>query len=143
MTRRLVSSLIVVIATVAVALAYDTGTASALGQAGASAQPSASGAKRFRATRPFVVDKQTGQRRMPTEVEIAELVENLTTLTARPADNVQEVARASGAGVAALVDPGFSGVVLARPNDDGSFETRCVFTFEEGAEFMGLVAENQ
>jgi hypothetical protein len=30
--------------------------------------------------------------------------------------------------------------MLARPRADGSIETRCVFTFEEGAEFLGLVA---
>jgi hypothetical protein len=31
--------------------------------------------------------------------------------------------------------------MLARPRADGSFDTRCVFTFEEGAEFLGLVAD--
>ena len=127
-----------------VTLAYDPLTASAESQAaGASAQtPASSNARRFRATRPFVVDKQTGQRRMPTDIEIADLVETLGTLTSRP-EGGQATARTGGAGMRALVDVGFGGVVLARPNDDGSFETRCVFTFEEGAEFMGLVAENQ
>jgi hypothetical protein len=43
-------------------------------------------------------------------------------------------------GVTAKLDKAFGGVVLARPKADGSFETRCVFTFEEGAEFLGLVA---
>jgi len=32
--------------------------------------------------------------------------------------------------------------MLARPADDGTFETRCVFTFEEGAEFLGLVEDD-
>ena len=38
---------------------------------------------------------------------------------------------------------GFAGVLLARPNDDGTWETRCVFTVEEGAAFLGFVEEVQ
>ena len=33
-------------------------------------------------------------------------------------------------------------MVLARPKADGTFETRCVFTLEEGAAFLGLVEDN-
>jgi len=36
---------------------------------------------------------------------------------------------------------GYNGVLLGRPGNDGSFETMCVFTFEEGAEFLGLVED--
>jgi hypothetical protein len=43
-------------------------------------------------------------------------------------------------GVTARLDKAFGGVMLARPRSDGSIETRCVFTFEEGADFLGLVA---
>ena len=32
-------------------------------------------------------------------------------------------------------------MLLARPADDGSWETLCVFTFDEGAEFLGLVED--
>jgi hypothetical protein len=105
--------------------------------------PATSNARRYRATRAIVVDRQSGQRRMPTAVEVAELVNTLTVLTARPTDNAPAVAGTTGTTVGALVDAGFGGVVLARPNADGTFETRCVFSFDEGAEFMGLVAENQ
>jgi hypothetical protein len=42
----------------------------------------------------------------------------------------------------AVLGGGFAGVMLARPRTDGTYETRCVFSFEEGAEFLGLVAEN-
>ena len=38
---------------------------------------------------------------------------------------------------------GFAGVLLARPTGDGKWETRCVFTVEEGAEFLGLVEDVQ
>jgi len=33
--------------------------------------------------------------------------------------------------------------MLARPNEDGTWETRCVFTVEEGAAFLGLVEDVQ
>jgi hypothetical protein len=38
---------------------------------------------------------------------------------------------------------GFGGVMLARPAADGSWETLCVFTFEEGAAFLGLVEASE
>jgi len=95
--------------------------------------------KKYKATREIVVDQQTGQRRMPTQAEVDETVANLSQLTNRPED----LPTAQGAGNAVTVDlqGGYNGVVLARPGSDGSFETRCVFTFEEGAEFLGLVED--
>ena len=36
-----------------------------------------------------------------------------------------------------------AGVLLARPGENGAWETRCVFTVEEGAEFLGLVEDVQ
>jgi hypothetical protein len=47
---------------------------------------------------------------------------------------------ANGATVIDL-DGGFGGVLLGRPNGDGTWETKCVFTLEEGAEFLGLVED--
>jgi hypothetical protein len=127
--------------TVPLVAAADTMPAASVDQAGQ--PPASSNARRYRATRAFVVDRQSGQRRMPTDAEVAELVSTLTTLTARPTESAAAVAGTTGSTVGAMVDAGFGGVVLARPNADGTFETRCVFTFEEGADFMGLVAENQ
>jgi hypothetical protein len=61
-------------------------------------------------------------------------------MTRQPvATAMTSTARNTG-GVTAKLDKAFGGVVLARPKADGSIETRCVFTFEEGAEFLGLVA---
>lgn len=96
--------------------------------------------KKFKATRAIVVDKQTGQRRMPNQEEIDEVVGNLNQLANRP-ENLPET---SGTGGAIIVDleGGFGGVMLARPADDGNWETKCVFTFEEGADFLGLVEDN-
>lgn len=94
--------------------------------------------KKYKATRE-IVDQQTGQRRMPTQVEIDEVVSNLSQLANRPED----LPSTQGAGGGEMVElaGGYGGVVLARPAADGSWETRCVFTFEEGAEFLGLVED--
>jgi hypothetical protein len=93
-------------------------------------------ARRYRATGPIVRDQVTGERRMPTETEVADLVANLSTLTQRPS-NLPEVTTAQGA-VAADLSGGYGGVVLGKANEDGTVETLCVFTFEEGAAFLGL-----
>jgi hypothetical protein len=65
-------------------------------------------------------------------------VESLATLASRETAGLVESASVGG-GVAVDLDGGFGGVMLARPSADGSWETRCVFTFEEGAAFLGLV----
>ncbi len=96
--------------------------------------------KKFKATRAIVVDKQTGQRRLPNQEEVDEVIGNLSQLASRP-ENLPETPGPGGAIVADL-EGGYGGVMLARPADDGSWETKCVFTFEEGAEFLGLVEDN-
>ena len=95
--------------------------------------------KKYKGTREIVVDKQSGQRRMPTQEEVDEVVSNLSQLANRP-ENLPETEGVAGATVVDL-QGGYGGVFLARPADDGSWETRCVFTFEEGAAFLGLVAD--
>lgn len=102
-------------------------------------QPSAPGQqKRYRATRPIMPDARTGLWRLPTEQEVVDAVANLATLTDRSSEGLQQTQLASNAVVVELGN-GFAGVLLARPNEDGTIETRCVFTFEEGAEFLGLI----
>lgn len=49
--------------------------------------------KHYKATRPFVVDKQTGQVRMPTQQEVDEVVANLSSFGQRPADTLQQSAQ--------------------------------------------------
>ena len=95
--------------------------------------------KRYKATRAIVVDKQNGQRRMPNQEEIDQVVRNLSELANRP-ENLPETQTAGGAVIVDL-EGGYGGVMLARPSDDGNWETKCVFTFEEGAEFLGLVED--
>jgi hypothetical protein len=74
---------------------------------------------KYAATRAIAMDSVTGKYRKPNAAEIDRLVSD---------------------GVTARLDKAFGGVMLARPRSDGSIETRCVFTFEEGADFLGLVA---
>ncbi len=97
--------------------------------------------KRYKATRPIVVDQQTGQLRMPTKDEIDEAVQSLATLAKRSTEGLRQSSLANGT-VTVDLDGGFGGVMLARPNADGTWETKCVFTFEEGAEFLGVVEDD-
>ena len=87
------------------------------------------------------MDKQSGDVRMPTQQEVDEVVANLSTLGQRPTEALQQSSQASGA-VSVDLDGGFGGIILARPNGDGTWETRCVFTLEEGAEFLGIVEDD-
>ena len=106
-----------------------------------SAQSAQGKARKFKATRAFVVDKQSGEVRLPTQAEVDEIVQNLTALGQRPADDLQQSTASNGA-VGLDLDGGFGGIVLASPKEDGTFETRCVFTLEEGAAFLGLVEDS-
>ena len=106
-----------------------------------SAQSAQGKARKFQATRAFVVDKQSGEVRLPTQAEVDEIVQNLTALGQRPTDNLQQSTASNGA-VGLDLGGGFGGIVLASPKEDGTFETRCVFTLEEGAAFLGLVEDS-
>ena len=96
--------------------------------------------KKYKATRAIVVDKETGAVRMPTQEEVNEVVANLTALGQRSSDTLQQTTSPAG-GVGLDLDGAFNGVVLARPNEDGTWETKCVFTLEEGAEFLCIVED--
>jgi hypothetical protein len=105
---------------------------------GTSAQGAQGRAKKYKGTRAIVVDATTGQLRLPTQQEVDQAVQGLSSLVPKPVEEAQQTTLANGA-VAVVLEG--SGVVLARPNGDGTFETRCVFTFEEGADFLGLVED--
>ena len=95
--------------------------------------------RKYKGTRAIVVDKQSGQRRLPTQEEVDEVVSNLSQLASRPEDLPST--QSAGGGETVDLQGGYGGVMLARPTEDGTFETKCVFTFEEGAEFLGLVED--
>ena len=63
-------------------------------------------------------------------------MKSISSLVVKPVEDAQERTVSSGA---IAVDLQGGGVILARPNGDGTFETRCVFSFEEGADFLGIV----
>lgn len=107
---------------------------------GVGAAEAADRSVKFTATRAIAVDSATGKFRKPSAAETEQLVAELKAMTRQPeALEMKSTARNTG-GITAKLDKAFGGVVLARPRADGSLETRCVFTFEEGAEFLGLVA---
>jgi hypothetical protein len=93
--------------------------------------------KRYIATRDVVVDQTTGQRRKPTAEEIEALVAQVSALTNRSSDGLTVTLRPDGSQMVNLEDR-FNGVALARANDDGSTDVRCVMSMEEAAEFLGL-----
>ena len=107
---------------------------------GVGAADAAEKSVKYTATRAISMDSATGKYRKPNAAEIDRLVADLRSLTRQPAAiEMKSTARNTG-GVTAKLDKAFGGVMLARPRSDGSIETRCVFTFEEGADFLGLVA---
>lgn len=116
----------------AVALALSLANASASAQPPGGQAPGQ--AKKYRATSAIVVDKQTGRHRFPSESEVDNLVATLSRLSTQVA---RPIASSSGKSVA--LDGGYEGIVLARANEDGSVETRCVYSFDEGVAFLGLV----
>ena len=95
------------------------------------------GQKKYRATRRIVKDSSTGQFRLPTEQEAQETIADLARLTQRP-ESLPSSDVAAG-GVAVDLEDAFAGTFVARPKEDGTMETRCVFTLEEALEFLGFV----
>jgi len=106
----------------------------------ASAQGNQGRAKKYVATRQITIDAQTGVLRLPTPQETQELVNTLVELTNRSTEGLQVSTLANGT-KAVNIDGRFQSVMLARPNEDGTSEVRCVTTFEEAAEFLGLVED--
>ncbi len=95
--------------------------------------------RKYVGTREIIVDAQSGQLRRPTAEETQQLVDNLVTLVNQSTENLNPVPATSAVGLD--LDGRFASVALARPNPDGTTEVRCVTTFEEGAEFLGLVED--
>jgi hypothetical protein len=91
--------------------------------------------QKFKPTRAIVVDKQTGNRRLPTQEEVDAIVARLAALAPQ---TLPETTSANGTVRIAL--PRRSGdMILARPAENGAWETQCVNGLHEGAAFLGLV----
>ena len=89
------------------------------------------------ATRKIVFDRESKTLRYPDQAELTRLVTDLKRMTDQSEANLRRFQLADG-GEGVDLDGRFGGVMLARPRPDGSMETRCVFNFEEGAQFLGL-----
>jgi len=97
-------------------------------------------AKKYIATRAITVDQQSGQLRLPTAEETQALVDRLVAMTNRSTDGLQTTALANGT-MRVDLQGRFESVMLARPNPDGTSDVRCVNTFTEAADFLGLVED--
>ena len=106
----------------------------------ASAQDNQRRNKKYVATRPITVDPQTGTLRLPTPQETEALVDSLIEMTNRSTEGLQLTTLANGTKAVDL-DGRFQSVMLARPGDDGMWELRCVTTFDEATEFLGIVED--
>jgi hypothetical protein len=134
------SSLIIlgVIAGAIIGVGYFTSSQSSTAVVSAAEpQPTPKGNKKYIATRKIIVDKETKELRKPTQEEVNNLVVELEKLTKRPTENLTTTTLPNG-GEAVDLDNGYAGVIISRPNSDGTLETRCVFSFEEAADFLGL-----
>lgn len=102
------------------------------------AAPQSGSAKTYVPTREITVDKQTGQVRKPTADETRELVDQLRAMTSRSTEGLAAKTLADGTKQVTL-EGRFAPVALARPRADGTMEVKCVTTFEDATEFLGLV----
>ena len=99
------------------------------------AQAGAAAPQKFKPTRAIVVDKQTGNRRLPTQEEVDAIVVRLAALAPQ---TLPETTSANGT-VRIALPRRSGGMILARPAENGAWETLCVHGLDEGAAFLGLV----
>ncbi len=97
--------------------------------------------KKYKATKEIILDPATGTRRKPTQDETDAMVRQIESLANRSTDGLTTTYTANGAKMD--LQGRFGGVVLGRASADGGTEVRCVFTFEEAADFLGLEEDTQ
>jgi hypothetical protein len=88
-------------------------------------------------TRAIVRDAKSGKLRKPTATETRDMVKSIKQLTARPSVRTEGASAQGGVSEAAPAQ-----VVIARATEEGGMETLCVQTFEEAAQFLGLVKQS-
>jgi hypothetical protein len=94
--------------------------------------------EKWTASRPIVFDPATKTLRKPTVAETASLVEHLQQLTSKPVREITGRIQTNGTRQGSI-DGDQANLVIARATADGQYETMCVQTFDEAAEFLGLV----
>ena len=91
-------------------------------------------------SRAIIFDPSTKSLRKPTENEVAQMVDSLRKMTtSKPKSFLTPRVQSAGGARQAVMEGELANVIIARSAADGSTETRCVQTFEEAAEFLGLV----
>lgn len=93
--------------------------------------------KEYVAVRKIIYDRRTKTLRLPDAQELDDLVRDLGRLTDMSTEGLERFPL-KGGGEGMDLDGRFGGVMLARARPDGSSEVRCVFSFEEGAAFLGI-----
>ncbi|HYK00148.1 MAG TPA: hypothetical protein VE974_00190 [Thermoanaerobaculia bacterium] len=94
--------------------------------------------ERWSATRAIIFDHATKTLRKPTAAETASMVEHLEKMTSKPVRSIAGRVQANGTRQGSI-EGEHATVVVARATADGQYETLCVQTFDEAAEFLGLV----
>jgi hypothetical protein len=95
--------------------------------------------EKWTGTKAIIFDAETKSLRKPNAVEVAQMVQSLRQLTNRPARISPRIAT-NGVQQGDL-SGAFATVLVGRARTDGSVETKCVLTFDEAAEFLGLQPE--
>jgi hypothetical protein len=106
-------------------------------QAATAQSAQAKNGKKYVATKEIIRDKATGQLRLPTTEETQALVDQVSTLTNRSAEDLTVKQLPNGGRMMSL-EGRFGGVLLGRALADGTTEVRCVLTMQEAVEFLGL-----
>ena len=86
----------------------------------------------------IIIDQETKQLRKPTMSEVALMVQHLRRMTSRPARAIASRVQSNGVRQGSI-EGDQANVVVARATEDGQYETLCVQTFDEAADFLGLV----
>src|SRR5262249_17287858 len=84
------------------------------------------------AGRKIRIDKSTGRLRELSQQEARELVSTLTAMTSR----TESVAAVTPGGSPLLQMNGFDHVLVARPNEDGTNDVRCVGSVDDAVSFF-------
>jgi hypothetical protein len=92
----------------------------------------------WKGSKAIILDQETKQLRKPTMAEVAQMVQHLRKMTSRPARAIASRVQSNGVRQGSL-EGDQANVVVARATEDGQYETLCVQTFDEAADFLGLV----
>jgi len=107
--------------------------------AAAAQRPAPTVAGRWVGTKAIIFDPSTRSLRKPTQLEVFQMVRSIQQLTTRPAKAIKGTIASNGTTRQGSINGAFATIILGRARVDGSVETRCVQTFEEATEFLGLV----